>query len=54
MTEETEKASIQAFAETERIVDSIKEQGESMQNSNAILEQLLCLSRELSEQKEMV
>lgn len=54
MTEETEKASIQAFAETERIADSIKEQGESMQNSNAILEQLLCLSRELSEQKEKV
>lgn len=52
MTEETEKASMQAFAETERIADSIRAQGESMRNSSAILEQLLSLSKELSEQKE--
>ena len=54
MTEDTERASTQAFSETKRIVDSIKEQGSSMQNSNTILEQLLSLSKELSEQKELL
>ncbi len=54
MTVETERASVKAFSETERIAISIKEQGNSMQNSNSILEQLLSLSKELSLKRELV